>query len=101
MGEAQDEEGDGWGESIGFGNGEEGEEGLKSGADKEERAEGEVAMKCLLRSVWMMREMDSSELTLKSAVAELKLTPLGRVGDGEMRGLKSILKFGGRIEVYN
>lgn len=46
MGEAQDEEGDGWGESIGFGNGEEGEEGLKSGADKEERAEGEVAMKC-------------------------------------------------------
>jgi hypothetical protein len=54
-----------------------------------------------LKSVWMMREMDSSELTVKNAVAELKLTPLGRVGDGRMRGLKSILKFGGRIEVYN
>jgi len=101
VGEAQDEEGEGWGESVGFGNGEEGEEGLKSGADKEERAEGEVAVKRLLKSVWMMREMDSSELTVKNAVAELKLTPLGRVGDGGMRGLKSILKFGGRIEVYN
>jgi hypothetical protein len=49
VGEAQDEEGEGWGESVGFGNGEEGEEGLKSGADKEERAEGEVAVKCLLK----------------------------------------------------
>ena len=99
MGEAQDKEGEGWGESVGFGNGEEGEEGLKSGADKEERAEGEVSVKCLLKSVWMMRKMVSSELTMENALAELKLTPLGRVGDGGMRGLKSILKFGGRIEV--
>jgi hypothetical protein len=43
--------------------------------------------------------MDSNELTMKNAVAELKLTPLRRVGDGGMRGLNSILKFGGRIEV--
>jgi hypothetical protein len=56
VGETQDEEGEGWGESVGFGNGEEAEEGLKSGADKEECAEGEVAVKCLLKSVWMMRE---------------------------------------------
>lgn len=34
------------------------------------------------------------ERTLKSAVAEPKLIPLGRVGDGGMRGLKSISRLG-------
>jgi len=39
-----------------------------------------------------MIEWFRDELTLKNDVAELRLIPLGRVGDGGTRGLKSISK---------
>lgn len=45
--EAQDEEGDGRGEDVGLGNREEDEDGLDGGADKEEGAQGEIAMEGL------------------------------------------------------
>lgn len=50
VGEAEDQKGNGWGDSVGLGDWKEDQEGLKGGSDKEEGAEREVGMERLANS---------------------------------------------------